>query len=192
VAETTKKNDILEAALDLFVEKGISAATTREIAKRAETAEGNLYRHFPSKDALARHLFGECAGRFRKALCRAAATEEDPARKIRTLVVAIFRFAEEEPNAFSYLILSHHREFATGPIRNPRPLPKDIFVEAIGKGIEKGVFRDVDPGLATSWVVGMVQRTITFQVAGRIGPGTKRVVEETARAALRALETDPR
>lgn len=184
----TKKDAILEAALDLFVEKGVCAATTREIARKAGTAEGNLYRHFPSKDHLARHLFGECAGRFRKRLIDEVGRVEGPREKLTALVRAIFGFAKDETSAFSFILLSHHREFDTGPIRNPQPLPKDVFVDVIRSGIDAGVFRDIDPTLATSWVVGMAQRTVTFSQLGRITLPFDEIAEETARAALRMLK----
>lgn len=50
-----KKNTeerILEAAIKIFSEKGFSAATTSEIAKEAEVAEGTIFRYFPKKKEL--------------------------------------------------------------------------------------------------------------------------------------------
>ncbi|MFH1277873.1 MAG: TetR/AcrR family transcriptional regulator [Candidatus Eisenbacteria bacterium] len=188
MAAITKRDAILEAALGLFVEKGISAATTREIAQKAGTAEGNLYRHFPSKDHLARHLFGECAGRFRKRLLEEVEKETGPRERLAALVRGIFSFARDEAGAFNFILLTHHREFDTGPIRNPQPLPKDLFVDVIRSGIDAGVFREMDPALATSWVVGMAQRSITFTQLGRITVPFEEAADETARAAVRALE----
>lgn len=43
---------ILEAALDLFSEKGYSGASTSEIAKKAQVAEGTIFRYFPQKKDL--------------------------------------------------------------------------------------------------------------------------------------------
>lgn len=183
----TKREAILDAALDLFVEKGVSAATTREIAEKAETAEGNLYRHFESKDSLARHLFGECAGRFRRRLVDAASSAASPPEKISALIHGIFAFAAEEERAFAFIVLTHHTQFATGPIRNPQPLPRDVFVEVVRSGIDRGEFRPVDPNLATSWIVGMAQRAITFRRAGRFDLPDDEVVRETVDAALRIL-----
>ncbi len=182
-----KREAILDAALDLFVEKGVSAATTRQIAEKAATAEGNLYRHFESKDSLARHLFGECAGRFRKRLVEAASSAPTPPEKIGALVRGIFAFAAEEERAFAFIVLTHHTEFATGPIRNPQPLPRDIFLEVIRTGVDRGEFRPVDPNLATSWIVGMAQRAITYTKAGRIDLPDEQVVRETIDASLRIL-----
>ncbi|MHB1653648.1 MAG: TetR/AcrR family transcriptional regulator [Desulfitobacteriaceae bacterium] len=46
---TEKQWKILRAALEVFIEKGYSAATTSEIAHRAGVAEGTIFRHFKTK-----------------------------------------------------------------------------------------------------------------------------------------------
>ena len=43
---------ILESAIELFSERGISATTTREIGERADVAPGTLRKHFSTRDAL--------------------------------------------------------------------------------------------------------------------------------------------
>ena len=43
---------ILQAAAEVFWEKGYNVATTHDIAKRARTAVGTLYRFFPNKLAI--------------------------------------------------------------------------------------------------------------------------------------------
>lgn len=47
---------ILDAAEDLFVEVGFDAATTNQIAARANASIGSLYEFFPNKQALAQAL----------------------------------------------------------------------------------------------------------------------------------------
>jgi len=43
---------IIEAAIELFTERGISATTTRDIGLRADVAPGTLRKHFPTREAL--------------------------------------------------------------------------------------------------------------------------------------------
>ncbi|MEM6424414.1 MAG: helix-turn-helix domain-containing protein, partial [Cyanobacteria bacterium P01_D01_bin.128] len=43
---------ILQAAAEVFWEKGYDVATTHDIAERAQTAVGTLYRFFPNKLAI--------------------------------------------------------------------------------------------------------------------------------------------
>lgn len=47
---------ILEAAADVFGERGYDAASTNEILARAGLTRGALYHHFPSKEAIAAAL----------------------------------------------------------------------------------------------------------------------------------------
>ena len=47
-----RPQELLDAALALFVEKGFAATRSEEIAARAGVAKGTLYRYFPSKDEL--------------------------------------------------------------------------------------------------------------------------------------------
>ena len=47
-----RPGEIVQAALDLFVEKGFSSAKMDEIAKRAGVTKGTVYLYFPSKEEL--------------------------------------------------------------------------------------------------------------------------------------------
>ncbi|MGQ3051619.1 MAG: TetR/AcrR family transcriptional regulator [Roseateles sp.] len=47
-----RPQELLEAALALFVEKGFAATRSEEVAARAGVAKGTLYRYYPSKDEL--------------------------------------------------------------------------------------------------------------------------------------------
>jgi len=43
---------LLEAALDLFVEKGFAATKSEEVAAKAGVSKGTLFLYFPSKEEL--------------------------------------------------------------------------------------------------------------------------------------------
>lgn len=51
------KELILEAALQLFCEKGVERTTTKEISKKAGIAEGTLFNYFKTKEDLALYFF---------------------------------------------------------------------------------------------------------------------------------------
>ena len=64
----TRRRRLLDAAMDVFAEKGFTGATISEIERRVGLAAGtgSLYRHFPSKEALL-----EEAVEYEVARCRA-------------------------------------------------------------------------------------------------------------------------
>ncbi len=51
-AKNNKRELILTAALDIFLEKGYHNSTSEEIAKRAGVAKGTLYQYFSSKQEI--------------------------------------------------------------------------------------------------------------------------------------------
>jgi AcrR family transcriptional regulator len=51
--EVSARERILDSAYDLFSRRGIRAVGVDEVIDRAAVAKATLYRHFPSKDALA-------------------------------------------------------------------------------------------------------------------------------------------
>src|SRR5687767_13175300 len=75
--KTATRQRILDAAQKLFAEQGFEAATTRDIARRAEIAVGTLFNYFPTKEAVALHLVCEAtaqaAEQFETVLCRESA-----------------------------------------------------------------------------------------------------------------------
>src|SRR6516225_859181 len=51
-----RPGELLEAALDLFVEKGFAATRSEEVAVRAGVSKGTLYLYYPSKEELLKEV----------------------------------------------------------------------------------------------------------------------------------------
>jgi len=180
------KNRILNIALSLFIKKGIKSTTTREIARKAGIAEGTIYKHFKSKDDLALKLFISNMDMFREKLVENTGNYADPKETLRALIQNFFDFAKNQPKAYSYIMEAHSTEIKRIP--EERPKPKDIFVEVIRLGIEKGDFRKIDENLGAALVIGMITRTIFFFNSGLIRLDYSKAVAEVANSAIRVLE----
>ncbi|WP_440999282.1 TetR/AcrR family transcriptional regulator [Fodinibius sp. SL11] len=184
----TKKQAILETALELFVSEGIDATSIRSIAEGADTAEGNIYRHFKSKNDLARTIFLNCATQFRNTLKETAAQGSDPEEQIVILIRTIFDFSFDSKKEFSYILIANHREEIITKEMLSKPLPKDVFVEILQEGKERGIFElPEDPVIAVAWIIGMVQRSIIFLRRNITSLEPEIVIDETVDAALRML-----
>src|SRR5438309_11662992 len=60
-----RPGELLDAALDLFVEKGFAATRAEEVAARAGVSKGTLFLYFPSKEELFKAVVREnITGRF--------------------------------------------------------------------------------------------------------------------------------
>lgn len=62
-----RPGELLDAALDLFVEKGFAATRAEEVAARAGVSKGTLFLYFPSKEELFKAVIREnIVGRFKE------------------------------------------------------------------------------------------------------------------------------
>src|ERR1700704_1667649 len=60
-----RPGELLDAALDLFVEKGFAATRAEEVAARAGVSKGTLFLYFPTKEELFKAVVREnISGRF--------------------------------------------------------------------------------------------------------------------------------
>src|SRR5688572_30635070 len=63
-APADKSEAIMNAALDLFVEKGFHGTAVPEIADKAGVGAGTIYRYFENKEALVNALYRQEKERF--------------------------------------------------------------------------------------------------------------------------------
>jgi AcrR family transcriptional regulator len=96
-----RPEEILEAALAEFTERGFEAARMEDIGKRAGISKGAVYLYFPSKMALLEALIeARVSPLATQAQTLAAAGQDDPLAALRLLArVAAHRIAD--PNVFA-------------------------------------------------------------------------------------------
>lgn len=146
-----RPQELLDAALDLFVEKGFAATRAEEVAQRAGVAKGTLYLYYPSKEELLKEVIRhnmvnpiiEGAGR--------AGDFEGSTTDLLTLVYRRWweRIGETRASGIMKLMLSEVRNFpeiarfyADEVIRPSEQLLSRI----VQRGIERGEFRPVSVG----------------------------------------------
>jgi len=103
-----KREAVMQAALELFAERGFYGTAVPAIAERAGVAAGTIYRHFESKEALVNALYA----RYKQALGACLMSEfpfMDSSRdQFHHFFKRAFEFARKEPLAFKFLEGHHH------------------------------------------------------------------------------------
>jgi len=82
------RQEMLEAALDLFSEKGYHNVSMHEIAQKADFAIGTMYKFFKNKEDLYKALIMSRADKFHAVLNAALDAGEDEFEKITNFIVA--------------------------------------------------------------------------------------------------------
>ena len=97
------KRRILVAALELFVRDGLCETSVRDIAKATGFTNPALFKHFHSKDDLARYLFERCYLELAGLVSRAIASGATFAEKQRAVIDAYLAALDRDANSVLYV-----------------------------------------------------------------------------------------
>lgn len=157
---TETRRRLLEAAGELFSEKGVGNTRIGEITERADVAAGSFYNHFDDKDALVESLLAGIAEAQGRDVDEATAQIQDPAEVVAFAHRHFIRLAGEDPS-FGQLILRLNASHGLlREILGPRA------VRDIRSGIETGRFSVADPVAASFSTGGALLGTISGIVEG--------------------------
>ena len=143
-----RPGELLEAALDLFVEKGFAATRVDEVAARAGVSKGTLFLYFPSKDelfkAVVRH---NIAGRFEEWQNELEAFEGSTSDLLRYCYQVWWeRIGATKASGITKLMFSEAQNFPeiTEFYQQEVILPGQALIRGIvERGIRRGEFRPV-------------------------------------------------
>ena len=166
---------IMDAALEVFAEKGLRNATIDDVAEKAEVGKGTIYLYFKSKE----HLFFAIdmrAGQILKdRFAEAARSVETGLEKVRAIGRAYYQFCFDYPNYFKAMnyvdsmdpetFKAIAREMMPGGDGGHKNTSLAILAQAIETGHEDGsVAKDMHPWLTSillwstsNGVIGMIK-----------------------------------
>jgi AcrR family transcriptional regulator len=161
------KQKIIIAALDLFVRDGLCETSVRDIAKASGFSNPALFKHFPSKEALANYLFERCYLELHNLTTRAIRSGDTFARKQHAVIGAYMTALDQDQNAVLY-VQDNLRQFWP---RMPVAMRKHTILREVRMLLELGrkegiVTASIDVGLlAVAWI-GTLQQFARVQYFG--------------------------
>jgi len=176
---------IERAALQLFVNEGVDAATTRDIADKAGVSEGALYRHYKGKDELALALFMETHNRLGDIVMQAAQTDGDLEAKVRAIVTSYCHLADEDWLLFSFHLVSLHK-FVPHDIKRPDD-PVSITENIIKGLMTTGEIPEGDPAILAAMVLGVVIQAGEHKAYNRLPGAFSKHIDAFTKAIVAIL-----
>jgi AcrR family transcriptional regulator len=149
-----RPGELLDAALDLFVEKGFAATRAEEVAARAGVSKGTLFLYFPSKEELFKAVVREnISGRFQEWNQEFETFEGNTADMLRYCMKVWWdRIGASKASGITKLIISEARNFpdiaAFYQQEVIRP-GQDLIRRIIQRGVDRGEFQVPDMEYAT-------------------------------------------
>jgi TetR/AcrR family transcriptional regulator len=146
-----RPGELLEAALDLFVEKGFAATRSEEVAARAGVSKGTLFLYFPSKEELFKAMVREnISGRLAEWNREFDAFQGSSADMLRRCMELWWeRLGAGRASGITKLVISEARNFPDIAAFYQREVigpGQDLIRRMLQRGVERGEFvvADID------------------------------------------------
>ena len=136
---------ILDAAIEIFAEKGFSGANVDEIASKAEITKPTLYYHYGSKEGLFAAVLEDVYAGMREIESSLDLTNQPPTQAMRQLVSVTFDYHARHPEWIRLISVAniHDAKHIAGSEslapRNSQIL--EILRALLDRGVAAGVFR---------------------------------------------------
>jgi TetR/AcrR family transcriptional regulator len=180
-----RPGELLDAALDLFVEKGFAATRSEEVAARAGVSKGTLFLYFPSKEELFKAVVRENMVRHQTEGAEEIARFEGPtAELLKHLMLEWWRrYGATKASGISKLVMSEANNFPDLArfFQEEVVTPGHAMVRSVlQRGIESGEFRPVDMDLTVPSVLAPLQYLVTWKHSmAPCSPASQRIEPET-------------
>ncbi len=126
-----RRESILDAALELFVERGFYGTAVPEIADRAGVGAGTIYRYFESKEALVNAIYRQQKLQFANVVLDGFPVAAPSREQFRSLWMRMARFATDNTSAFIFLELHHHARYLDAESRAVENRMTDLFTHVV-------------------------------------------------------------
>ncbi len=140
----SKKEEIYQGAIDLFVAKGFTASVN-ELIERIGIAKGTLYHHISGKDQLIVEIYKQLMFEIEEK-CVDSSTGDDPKEDSKRVFSKIVKWFISNPNKFYYINIfetSPYIKVHFGKVEDTLEGPRKNIMQKVNMGVLKGYKTDM-------------------------------------------------
>ncbi len=165
------REQILEAAVQMFAEYGYHAAPLRDIARIAGIQAASIYHHYPNKQALLVEIMETHMVRLNAALQHVLEVYDEPLQRLSEAISSHIRLHTTYKNEF-FIVDTEIRALEPenkAHILALRDTYEKLVQEILRDGIERKVFRPGDVKVTSYAIIAMCTEVATwFRPGGRL------------------------
>lgn len=142
---SSRRDEILGVAADLFALKGFEGTTVRDIADTAGILSGSLYHHFRSKEQIVEEIFTAYFDEIDERWAEVAVAVDDPAERFRAMLRELLLAVDRHPGAARMLTNDWQSLKGTGDLQGRWKLIESQARDLIDSAVANKTFRsDID------------------------------------------------
>jgi AcrR family transcriptional regulator len=165
------RSKILDAAKELFIERGFESTSIRNIAERIEYSPTTIYLYFKDKDDIFFALHQEgfvLLNQYFKSLQNVA----DPFERLKAITRSYIAFALENPEIYDLMFISRSPMNALTKDRDDEKWEEGnkafgALSNTVIECIQQGYFRGMDPEILSFTCWSMVHGICALEIRGR-------------------------
>jgi AcrR family transcriptional regulator len=192
-AREDRVDDILSAAVAVFVEKGYESTAVSEIAARIGVVEGTIYKYFDSKRELLlrvlEHWYEQMFGDYAKDLAGLSGAHQ----RVRFLIWRHLRTVKEQPQLCKLMFREFRSEvdYHGSELHAMNRRYTQFLVDAIQEGVQNGEFRnDLPLTLVRDLIYGGIEHHGWAYLCGRGDLDIDRLTDQIMNLLCTGIETD--
>lgn len=145
--DQSTEQKILEAARQIFLEKGMDGARMQDIADRAGMNKALLHYYFRNKEKLFETVFAEAAAKFLPKVSLIISSDVPLFTKIEQFVNEYINKLQENPFLPLFVLNEINRQPKTFILKiwGDKKPPMQIFFAQIQEEVKKGTIKPIDP-----------------------------------------------
>lgn len=184
-----KREAILQAALELFADRGFHGTAVPLIAAKAKVGAGTIYRYFKDKESLVNELYRHWKSRLFDHVMDGLPSDVPVRSLFHEIWVRWIGFGANHPQALLFLEAHHHSPYLDDTSQALIDKIQAVFVEMITLGCQEQVLKAVPPQLHMSFIAGVITQlvkdasVVSFNIA--LTPEVIASAEEMCWQALR-------
>jgi len=158
------REDILEAAAQVFRQKGFHGASMDDIAQAVNLRKASLYHHVSSKQEILLEILERALQMLLERIAPIAEQNIPADKKLRAMIREYMLILIENIDLATVLLFEHR---ALERRQHARHIPnrdkfESLWKDVIAEGVSKKLFKCDNPALATRALLGQLNWTITW------------------------------
>ncbi|HUK89420.1 MAG TPA: TetR/AcrR family transcriptional regulator [Blastocatellia bacterium] len=188
------RQEIRDAARDLFAEQGYESVSMRKIAERIEYSPTTIYLYFNDKDEL---LFSLCEETFSKLVSYfdvIADAQSDPLEKLKMGLRGYVDFGLKYPNHYKVTFMQSLRPNPALQAQMERSMGHRAFeglCDLVQTCVQRGLFVEHDARLISHalWACAHGVTSLLISKPGHLWPDKDRLIDATIEAAVNGFRS---
>lgn len=191
---SSRREQILDAALHTFTEKGFTAATIDDIRRHSGASTGSMYHHFGGKEGLAADLYQEGLERYQEGLLEALRRTAGAEARVRGVIRHHLRWTAQNPDLARFVFTRRESEVRAITQERLQESNRRFFAE-VSELLEPmfagGELRRMPFDLFNAVLIGPSQEFAHHWLAGRARTSMRAAERTLADAAWQSVRGRP-